>query len=88
MIAYIIVGAALLLIIMGVVRHRKARNRALNIIEENCTGCQRCVKRCRQGALSVVDEKVVLNLTKCSACGNCVAVCKFEALKLTERKSK
>lgn len=86
-VVYSILGSIFALWTIGsIVRYRKARNRALNTIEEKCTGCQRCVKRCHRKALSIVDKKVVLNPMRCSACGDCIAVCKFNALVMVNQK--
>ncbi len=86
MTVYIIIGSVVLLLIVGgIARHRRARNKVLSVAEDDCTGCQRCIKRCRRKALSVVDKKVVLNPEKCTTCGDCVSACKFNALKITNR---
>ncbi len=83
-----VIGSVLVLwFIGGFFRHRKDRNRLLNVIKENCTGCQRCMKRCRRKALSIVDKKIVLDPMRCSACGDCVSVCKFNALQMVVRKN-
>lgn len=43
--------------------------------DERCTGCGVCIKRCPQGALSMVDNKVVRDTKKCELCGNCTDFC-------------
>lgn len=84
---FLIVLAALLLIIFigHMYRRKQAKNRVLLIIEENCTGCQKCAKRCQRTALEVVNKKIVLNAEKCTSCGHCVPMCKFSALKIVNR---
>jgi len=53
-------------------------NREL-FIEEWCSGCGSCVKRCPQGALqidnSLSGEKLVVAADKCVLCGYCAAAC-------------
>lgn len=78
------------LTILVIIRHLHSRKRAkskeLLVIEDNCTGCQRCVKRCQRKALEIVNKKVVLNPDKCTSCGKCVPMCKFSALEIVNRK--
>jgi len=44
-----------------------------------CIGCGVCIKACRQGALSMVDGKVVLDESKCNKCARCVKSCPTDA---------
>lgn len=46
---------------------------------DKCFGCGLCVKACREGALSMVDGKVVIDKDKCKNCGRCVKACRAEA---------
>ncbi len=50
-------------------------------INENCVGCQACVKACPEEAISG-DKKQqhTINTAKCIKCGACRSVCKFEAV--------
>jgi NAD-dependent dihydropyrimidine dehydrogenase PreA subunit len=59
-------------------------------VDSNCTGCRRCVKRCRRHVLEVVEDEAGKHATvkypdKCTACGDCLGRCKFNALKLIGR---
>ena len=45
------------------------------IIEDYCIGCRNCVKRCGQKALSLVDNKAVVDSSRCVLCGYCATVC-------------
>lgn len=45
------------------------------MIHDWCLGCGRCVERCRQGALSIIDGKCVCDQQKCVRCGYCAPVC-------------
>ena len=52
-----------------------SKKRRKLIIEEYCTGCMNCIKRCKQGALEIKDGKAQVNLEKCVLCGYCATVC-------------
>jgi predicted aldo/keto reductase-like oxidoreductase len=45
------------------------------LIDYWCEGCGRCVKRCKTGALKLVDGKSVVDQDKCTLCGYCSTVC-------------
>nr|WP_277998903.1 aldo/keto reductase [Moorella sulfitireducens] len=59
----------------------RAKRRRL-LIEDWCQGCGSCVKRCPQGALSLVDRRVVVNPDKCILCGYCAGACRDFCLKV------
>ncbi|MDR3338797.1 MAG: 4Fe-4S dicluster domain-containing protein [Candidatus Symbiothrix sp.] len=90
-IVYIALGIVFLLWILGNLHRKiKRRNKLIHIVESNCTGCQRCIKRCPHKVLEALKEEgkvriVVKNPNKCSACGDCIAVCKFKALELVSK---
>ncbi|MDR0729689.1 MAG: 4Fe-4S binding protein, partial [Prevotellaceae bacterium] len=57
-VVYIGVGTLLLLWILGSLRRRrKNRNSVISVIESNCTGCGRCVKRCSRRVLERVRSE-------------------------------
>ncbi|HPC99990.1 MAG TPA: aldo/keto reductase [Acetivibrio sp.] len=47
-----------------------------------CEGCGKCVQRCKQGALSVVDNKARVREDKCVLCSYCASVCPVFAIKV------
>lgn len=53
---------------------------ALQILEDNCTGCTACVRVCPTEAIRVRDRKAHIDPNRCVDCGNCVAVCPFHAI--------
>jgi NAD-dependent dihydropyrimidine dehydrogenase PreA subunit len=50
-----------------------------------CEGCETCVDRCQMDALSMADEKVLLNSDRCIGCGLCVTTCPSGALTLKRK---
>jgi NADH:ubiquinone oxidoreductase subunit F (NADH-binding) len=54
-----------------------------SVIEENCTGCLLCKKKCPSQAISGEKKKVhVIDQEKCIQCGVCNDVCKFNAIRV------
>jgi len=54
------------------------------ISEDNCVGCESCVKVCETGALSINEDngKVFLNPEKCVGCGGCFVACCHDGLRV------
>ena len=48
--------------------------------EEKCNNCESCVEECPSEAISMVDEKAVVDLGACVDCGACDDVCPTEAI--------
>lgn len=44
-----------------------------------CIRCGVCIKACREGAISMTDEGIVLDASKCTYCGRCVKSCPTDA---------
>ena len=51
------------------------------IIEDKCTGCQRCVQVCPTGAITGPrSEPHNLDMNKCIKCRSCYEICRFDAI--------
>jgi NAD-dependent dihydropyrimidine dehydrogenase PreA subunit len=55
---------------------------------ELCNGCEVCVKRCQMDAITLINEKAVVNLDRCIGCGNCVPTCGMKAMTLYKKRKK
>ncbi|MFX1366720.1 MAG: 4Fe-4S binding protein [Promethearchaeota archaeon] len=52
---------------------------------ELCNGCETCIKRCQMDAISLENNKAIVNLDRCIGCGNCVPTCGMKAMKLYKK---
>jgi ferredoxin len=50
-----------------------------------CSGCGVCLARCQMAALSLTDDRVVLDAGRCIGCGLCVTTCPTGALTLKRK---
>jgi len=53
---------------------------------ELCNGCETCLKRCPMEAITMVEEKAVVDLDRCIGCGNCVPTCGMKAMSLQKKE--
>ena len=53
---------------------------------ELCNGCETCLKRCPMEAITMVDDKSVVDLDRCIGCGNCVPTCGMKAMSLQKKE--
>lgn len=51
-------------------------------IEERCIHCFRCLEACPEGAISIKDNRPVIDKRMCTLCGKCLDACYSEALNL------
>ncbi|MCS7139322.1 MAG: DUF362 domain-containing protein [Nitrososphaerota archaeon] len=54
------------------------------VVDEACTGCARCARRCPHGAMVVEGGKVRVNYDNCVGCLECYFLCRYNALKIPE----
>ena len=50
------------------------------INKEKCVGCKVCIDTCPQGAISMENNKAVIDVNKCTECGRCYLVCPQSAI--------
>jgi ferredoxin len=86
------IGGAILLLwfIGGLHRHMHRRGKIIHFIDDNCTGCRACLKKCHHNVLALASKEkgahvFVKNPGKCDGCGDCLSACKFKALELIQR---
>ena len=53
---------------------------AVTINKETCIGCAACIDTCPVEALTMVDDKAVVDEEKCVDCGACIEACPVEAI--------
>ncbi len=53
---------------------------ALQILEDNCSGCTSCVRVCPTEAIRVRNRKAQIDPNRCVDCGQCIEVCQFHAI--------
>jgi anaerobic sulfite reductase subunit C len=46
-----------------------------SVSDASCSGCDACVKVCRENAVTLRGETVQIDDSKCVACGQCIKVC-------------
>ena len=51
---------------------------ALQIEEEGCIGCSRCMKICPTEAIRIFDGKASIQEHRCIDCGKCMEKCPYE----------
>lgn len=52
-------------------------------INENCNGCQACLRACPEDAIRGEKKKLhVIDQERCAKCGGCLSACKFEAVEV------
>lgn len=56
---------------------------SVQVIPDNCTGCEICVSACPFGAIEMRDGKAFIT-EACTLCGACVEACEFKAIERTE----
>lgn len=50
------------------------------VYKQKCTGCGECGKTCPAGAISIINDKAVIEGLKCIGCASCIAACPSVAI--------
>ena len=54
--------------------------KGVELIEEKCIHCKKCVKVCPDGAFTVGEKGLTLEADRCSRCGKCIPECPVDAI--------
>jgi len=65
------------------------KRKIVEIDEEKCNGCGKCIPDCHEGALQIVDGKAKLvSEVYCDGLGNCLGHCPQDAIRIVEKEVK
>ena len=60
----------------------------IKIDADKCIGCEKCVRACHEGAITMVEGKAtLLRDDYCDGLGNCLPVCPTDAISFEEREA-
>lgn len=54
---------------------------------KKCKGCQECISHCPKNAISLINEKAVINQKECIGCGECIIICSENAVQIKWNQS-
>lgn len=54
------------------------------ILKDLCIGCEMCVHKCSEKALTIKEGCLELNTSICLSCGECIMICPSNAIKTKE----
>lgn len=52
----------------------------LTVSQTRCVGCGECVKVCDADAITMYNNKAVIDPGKCIECGKCIDACPYDAI--------
>ena len=57
------------------------------VVKKKCIGCGDCAGHCSQEAISIINEKAVIDQEKCIGCGDCIIICPNSAVQIQWNQS-
>ncbi len=75
---------------MAIPTSRSKNPATINIVEEKCILCGKCIEVCKDFSLEIIDNKVVTAsnpLFGCVGCGHCMAICPEGAIQIEGRET-
>lgn len=65
-----------------------SKRKIINIDEEKCNGCGKCIPDCPEGALKLIDGKArLISDLFCDGLGACIGSCPQDAIRIEEREA-
>ncbi len=65
-----------------------AKRKIIEILEDKCNGCGKCIPDCPEGALQIIDGKArLVSDLFCDGLGACIGSCPLGAIKVVEREA-
>ena len=68
------------LLLLGCKGHSEKEKKTFTVVAEKCKGCRKCVKACKQKAITVENHVATINQQLCKGCGDCLSLCKHNAI--------
>lgn len=59
--------------------------RSPEVTDDPCSRCGACVQVCREGAISLQEDNLILDPSRCLSCGQCITACPTGTLQEKER---
>jgi uncharacterized Fe-S center protein len=60
---------------------------APKVKRKKCIGCGECIDHCSQNAISLTEDKAIIDPEKCIGCGECILICPQMAIQVQFGKS-
>ena len=54
----------------------------VTVNQDKCNGCGACADKCITGAMTMKDDKAVIDYSLCKVCGRCASLCMRDAIKV------